>query len=46
MNVKLYFGAMVNFTLEQVKAIYDSIPVQEENGIKDFKTSKYSDKNY
>lgn len=39
MNVKLYFGAMVNFTLEQVKAIYDSIPVKEEGGIKDFKTS-------
>ena len=39
MNVKLYFGAMVNFTLEQVKAIYDSIPVEEVGGIKDFKTS-------
>lgn len=39
MNVKTYFGAMVNFTLEQVKAIYDSIPVEEEGGIKDFKTS-------
>lgn len=39
MNVKIYFGAMVNFTLEQVKAIYDSIPVEEEGGIKDFKTS-------
>ena len=40
MNVKLYFGAMVNFTLEQVKAIYDSIPVEEEGGIKDFKKSR------
>ena len=39
MNVKLYFGANINFTLEQVKAIYDSIPVKEEGGIKDFKTS-------
>ena len=39
MNVKLYFGANINFTLEQVKAIYDSIPVKEESGIKDFKKS-------
>ena len=39
MNVKLYFGAIIDFTLEQVKAIYDSIPVEEMGGIKDFKKS-------